>query len=177
MPSIGIISPRISDSARSLGSALSAQLRRLDRPYSSYTRRVDSLINWGSASSRVGSSLLQSHRILNAPIAVGRASNKLSAFRAWSGLMTPLPALEYTTDRSRALRWLTERPEVDKVYCRTTVRGHSGEGIVVARQPEEVVNAPLYTVGIDIHHEFRFHILNGVVITLTIRKYINGTKV
>jgi hypothetical protein len=160
MPSIGIISPRISDSARALGSALSAQVRRLDSPNLS-TRRVDSLINWGSASSRAGHSVLPSRHVLNRPSAVQRACNKLSAFTAWQQLDN-FPTLTFTTNRATASRWLIT-DATSKVYCRTTLRGHSGVGIVIARGPGEIVDAPLYTMGIDIHHEFRFHVLNGVV--------------
>jgi hypothetical protein len=44
------------------------------------------------------------------------------------------------------------------VFCRTTVEGHDGKGIVVADCDGQLVNAPLYVKGIDKTSEYRVHI-------------------
>ena len=45
------------------------------------------------------------------------------------------------------------------VVCRTKLRGHSGDGIVVANTPEELVDAPLYTKYIKKKDEYRVHVV------------------
>jgi glutathione synthase/RimK-type ligase-like ATP-grasp enzyme len=74
-----------------------------------------------------------------------------------------VPHVEFSTDRRVAANWLTSG-ECKIVYCRTTVRGYGGVGIVLARKPEELVSAPLYTKGIKKDREFRIHVMGGEVI-------------
>jgi glutathione synthase/RimK-type ligase-like ATP-grasp enzyme len=45
------------------------------------------------------------------------------------------------------------------VVCRTKLRGHSGEGIVIANNEEELVDAPLYTKYVKKKDEYRVHVL------------------
>jgi len=52
-------------------------------------------------------------------------------------------SVEWTEDKGVALQWAGERRE--KVVCRTKLGGHSGDGIVIARNPDQVVDAPLYS--------------------------------
>jgi hypothetical protein len=44
------------------------------------------------------------------------------------------------------------------VFCRTSVQGHDGKGIVVADCDGQLVNAPLYVKGIDKTSEYRVHV-------------------
>jgi len=62
-------------------------------------------------------------------------------------------SIEWTEDKEVALQWAGERRE--KVVCRTTLNGHSGQGIVIARNPEQVVDAPLYSRYFRKVREFR----------------------
>lgn len=155
---VAVVAPSISESARSLASALEGRYRRRDRRYLR-ARSVETLINWGN-SSHIREAGVTYSQIWNTQEAVNFAANKRSAFRVWAN--SAVNNLEFTTNRAVAHRWLTNG-ETDRVYCRTTLRGNSGDGIVVARNVDDVVIAPLYTKGVDIHHEFRFHILDGVV--------------
>lgn len=50
---------------------------------------------------------------------------------------------EYTTDPEVAKEWASVKGE--KVMCRTITNGSGGAGIVVARNPDQVVLAPFYT--------------------------------
>lgn len=166
---VAIIAPRVSDSARRLSEAIHRDAsntihsfyRRMDAMYGRQ-RSVDTVINWGSSNQGVGSGSAEvtGRTVLNQPGAVNRAANKFNAFRAWAP--TTIPNLEFTTSRQVAHGWLNDR-STDRVYCRTTLRGNSGDGIVVARTIGEVVQAPLYTKGVDLHHEFRFHVMGTTV--------------
>ncbi len=168
MPNAAIVASRVSDSARTLSEALNREARnginclyrRADRSYGRQ-RVVDTLINWGSSNVNVdGETRITAIRWLNSPSTVNLAANKLNAFRRWDD--SEVPNLEFTTNRQVAHGWLTSGA-TEKVYCRTTLRGNSGDGIVVARSVPDVVQAPLYTKGIDIRHEFRFHVMGGIV--------------
>src|SRR5690606_3093878 len=44
------------------------------------------------------------------------------------------------------------------IVCRTVLNGHSGQGIVLASKPEELVDAPLYTVYVKKDQEYRLHV-------------------
>jgi len=44
------------------------------------------------------------------------------------------------------------------VVCRTKLRGHSGDGIVIANNADELVDAPLYTKYIKKKDEYRVHV-------------------
>lgn len=60
-------------------------------------------------------------------------------------------------DKEDAASYLAES---DKriIMCRTLLRSHSGKGIVIARSPEELVDAPLYTAYIRKKAEYRIHV-------------------
>lgn len=62
----------------------------------------------------------------------------------------------YTTNKSQAASWLTV-PNT-KVLCRTKLAAHSGDGIVVASSPEQLVNAQLYVYYVKKKSEYRAHI-------------------
>lgn len=49
------------------------------------------------------------------------------------------------------------------IVCRTKLRGHSGDGIVIANTPEELVPAPLYTEYIKKQDEYRIHVVGDKV--------------
>jgi hypothetical protein len=72
---------------------------------------------------------------------------------------------EYTTSIDTARGWFSTPNTF--VYCRRTVTGFGGAGIVVAKTPEELVYAPLYTKGIVCRREYRVHVLCNNVIDTT----------
>ncbi len=93
---------------------------------------------------------------INHPSGVRHVSDKL----AWSQLgLGP----ESTTSIVTAKQWASEVGE--KVVCRTVLNGRSGEGIVIARNAEQVVDAPLYTQYFKKDREYRvvFSPVTGVV--------------
>jgi len=50
------------------------------------------------------------------------------------------------------------------VVCRTKLRGHSGDGIVIANNADELVDAPLYTKYIKKKDEYRVHVFGDKAI-------------
>ena len=125
-------------------------------------RRYSRIINWGC--SELGMPVT-----FNSPEAVGVAVNKLrfavrNARKPWLVPSTPYKAT--------AAAWLEQRGA--KVMCRTKLTGHSGDGIVVARSVEELVDAPLYTLYIKKQGEYRAHVFDGRVICLQQKRKRDG---
>lgn len=117
-------------------------------------RDGDVYINWG------GSSVpdeIQGAPVINDPQAVATAANKLHAFRTWGQKPYICP---WTTDIGVAKRWVAEG---HTVVCRTILNGHSGAGIVLATNMDELVPAPLYTKYIKKRDEYRVHYMDNQV--------------
>ncbi len=110
-------------------------------------RPNDIIVNWGSSKSR-----FPEDQYLNKPSAVANAANKLRTFQALQGHVT-IPA--YTTSRQVAHQDILDGITM---YCRTTLSGNSGNGIVVANTVDELVCAPLYTCKVDCDQEYRMHV-------------------
>lgn len=71
-----------------------------------------------------------------------------------------ISALEFTTSPQKAKEWATDCP----VVCRTLTHASEGKGIVIAEQPQEVVQAPVYTKYKKKKREFRVHIFGDKVV-------------
>jgi hypothetical protein len=110
------------------------------------------LINWGS-SRKPDFPILY-----NNPNIVQEISNKLFFLNK---IKEEDFCLKFTTDKQRAIGWFTEKKD-NLVVCRTILNGHRGEGIVLASSPEEVVDAPLYTLYKKKTHEFRVHFFHNL---------------
>ena len=65
-------------------------------------------------------------------------------------------AVEFTTNITEAREWAAEQGE--KVMCRTLISSHSGRGIVVARNPDQIVEAPLYSRYFRKQREYRVYV-------------------
>ncbi len=115
------------------------------------------VVNWGATD--IDNREVMKCRVLNHPDAVTVTSNKLFFFN-FLGQREWLP--DWTGDREEATDWLGKC----KVVCRTVLSGHSGNGIVIAREPGEMVAAQLYVKYIPKVDEYRVHIFNGEVIDI-----------
>lgn len=165
-----------SASARLLADSLNA-LRV--RPEGRYTPRSgDFIINWGSSTipawnERYRAILGQGGiRLLNNPVAVGLAANKLSAFHALQEHDVAVP--DFTTDVRESEEWGREGYNV---YARHRLTGHSGSGIEYLTPnlyEIENPNAPLFVKEIINHGEYRVHVANGRVIGYTKKRRRNG---
>lgn len=147
-------------------------------------RRNHLIINWGNSTyPNWWGKMYGTTEFLNTPTAVAQAANKLKTFTELyhNGVCIP----EFTTSKTEAQLWVEQGI---KVFCRTTIISHSGQGIVIATTPDELVDAPLYVKAIKKDKEYRVHVFNGKVIdyqqkkkregfeggTSSIRNYANG---
>ena len=137
--------------ARALAQELGA--RRIKAENSRFRWHPDKMvINWGSTQS-------VPYPVVNEPRYVGRASNKLAAFRIMQVHDVLVPP--FTESKEDAQYWADNGR---KVVCRTLLRADSGRGIVLASRPEEVVDAPLYVQYVPKLQEYRVHVFSGEVI-------------
>lgn len=154
-----------------------------DLSQSQFRGRVgDLIINWGSGR-EIPDHIVGRGRLLNTPASVNTAANKLNAFRAF--LENDVKTVDCTPDRDVAQEWVDDGYHV---FCRTELRGHSGEGIIVVsnEEPEalgnvewstELPQAPLYTKGISSQHrEYRVHVFCGKVIFVQQKRRANGWR-
>ena len=121
------------------------------------------VLNWGAA--EIPAVVYQRNtRVINRPEAVTNAIDKLATFRLLRDAGVTVP--DFGTDRGFALVQLAQGR---KVFARTLLRASSGRGIEVMYpdQPEtHDVVAPLYVRYMPKEHEYRVHVVNGVVIDM-----------
>ncbi len=131
-------------------------------------KRKDLIVNWGNSTPPHFRWMEQD---LNKPHAIALASNKLNTFLEYrSQSFTHVP--DWTTNPSEAQHW------VDlgyKVYCRTKLTGHSGNGIVICNDGDRIVPAPLYTLHTKHKHEYRVHVFKDQVIDVQMKRKRNGS--
>lgn len=133
-----------SASAKALSLALDGKV--LKHVGSKYRPRAgDVVVNWGAGDPpQFGPATT-----LNADVT--DAQCKLATFKALAGAEIRTPALTEDKDAAAELGF--------PVVCRTKLRGHSGDGIVIANKQDELVAAPLYTKYIKKKDEYRVHVL------------------
>ena len=156
-----------SGSAKDLARALKVLRIYPDKDYISKTNHI--VINWGASQEPLW--MKQHTKILNQPLSVTLATNKSKTFERLGRAGVPIPEITYSSNEAK--EWLVANSETI-VVCRTTLTGHSGQGIVLAKTPEEVIEAPLYTKHIKHDREFRVHVFFNDVIDFTEKKMRNG---
>jgi glutathione synthase/RimK-type ligase-like ATP-grasp enzyme len=126
------------------------------------------VINWGASS--LPESVMSCGTILNSPTAVARVVDKKSFFRvideAPEDLRPNTPP--WTENKQEAEAWFDQK-EGTLVVGRETLTGHSGQGIVIFENKEELKNfktLPLYTLYIPKREEYRVHVFGNKVIDL-----------
>lgn len=154
-----------SESARALVNSLrpGAIMKKQNTPMMG---RKKVLMNWGHSSPRFN---LTGVTVLNKPEAVAKASNKLQALQIMKAAGVNVP--EFSNNRDDAKRWIEEGRIV---LCRTLLRANSGRGIVIAKEVDELVNAPLYVKYIRKEKEYRLHVFNGQVIDIVEKRRRRG---
>lgn len=118
-------------------------------------RAGDKVINWGNTNPPMFAGI----QMFNGR-GIRDASNKRVFFERIAG----------NHDNHQIIpRFWTDRADIpDNVYpvvCRTVLAGHSGEGIVIANNRDELVPAPLYVQYVKKQNEYRVHVgisRNGV---------------
>ena len=146
-------------SAKKLARAL--KVLRVGHYYNA--KRSDTIVNWGSSTPPHFRWMEQD---LNKPHAIALASNKLNTFLEYrSKSFTHVP--DWTTNPSEAQHWLDLGL---KVYCRTKLSSHSGNGIIICNDSNKIVSAPLYTLHSKHRDEYRVHIFKGEVLDVQKKK-------
>ena len=109
--------------------------------YPSSTPRSSKAIAWGCSTTPPWGSKME---WVNSPDFVRVVSNKLLWSTAVEDLGMKNCNIKTTTDIELAKSW-ADTPR-SKVLCRTIINGSGGEGIVIARTADEIVEAPLYSL-------------------------------
>lgn len=154
-----------SQSARDLAHKLGTKMVKEHGKYRYRPRHL--VINWGN--SRIPNWLTTQVHMLNPIPIVRTAADKILAFQRLStcGMSNDLP--KWTTSMGEAKAFFGAKPygsnALQGVVCRTLTHANSGRGIVLAKAPDEVVQAPLYTLYKPKTMEFRVHVskLLGVI--------------
>lgn len=136
-----------SKSARALADALGGKVLKLEG--SKYVSRMgDVVINWGNTDESRHDSFVP----INPKVTIKVASNKLNFFRTMAGRGHSALIPPFWTNRQDI------PADAYPVVCRTVLAGHSGEGIVIANSPDELVHAPLYVKYQKKKDEYRVHV-------------------
>jgi glutathione synthase/RimK-type ligase-like ATP-grasp enzyme len=151
------IYPYRSASASAAGIANALGIRRISHTNSRFVGRPNkTVINWGAT--EVPDTVMNCGRVLNPPDRVRQASNKRVFFEAVQAAGEAGPRIPaWTTSMETAQAWLANG-ECTTVFGRRTLSGHSGEGIEVFTQADQVVNCPLYTQYVKKREEYRVHV-------------------
>ena len=138
---------RVSNSAKALAEFL--DIKRLKLRNSAFRpRSTDYIVNWGVVTP------LPRATYINPLSAVATAACKLKTFKALQQAEVATPKF-YTT--------LDEAEPTTMLVARTTLTGHSGEGIHVATTQEQI-QAPLYSEFINKKYEYRAIVCANTVV-------------
>jgi len=103
---------------------------------------------------------------INTPENISQATNKLKTFNILAENNISIP--EFTENINIAKQWC----ENNWIICRKLLRASGGRGIVLAKTPNEIVNAPLYVKYKRKDKEYRVHVFKEEVIDITEKKRI-----
>jgi hypothetical protein len=118
----------------------------------------DVLVNWGTTKGK-DNNTMAFKKVLNNCAAVGIASNKIYTFTALAG--EDIDTVPWTQNKAVALEW---QAKGNTIVVRNVLTGHSGDGIVIVEENDELPTAPLYTKYIFKTKEFRVHATQTEVI-------------
>jgi len=149
---------QLSGGAKALSITLGGKVLKLEG--SGFSPRIsDIIINWGNTKNPYHPALARQvlnqpiAKILNLPDDVLRVSNKQNFFELME---------EYCPDDIPPF-WTHSSAVPEGAYpvvCRTVLSGHSGEGIVIANTPDELVSCSLYVKYMNKKEEYRVHVGN-----------------
>lgn len=151
--------------AKSLAKALNA-VRVF--PNGGYVPKPDDIvINWGN--SRVP--------IWNAPMVWNNWDSVKNAIRKDNTFIylaeNNIRTVPWTQERIFAKDWLLNK---EIVFARQQLAASQGQGIVVMHKPEDLVNAPLYTLYVPGCDEYRIHVAFDKIINFQQKKKKNGAN-
>jgi len=125
-------------------------------------KQFRTVVNWGNPTTF---NCAHEVRVINNPLHVRHASNKLVALQIMQNAAVRVP--EFVTAVPAKGMWL----------ARTVLTGSCGDGIVVVREKDEnKVVAPLYTKYIKKSDELRIHVAFGKAIFVQFKKRQSGAE-
>lgn len=107
----------------------------------------DIIVNWGTSKA-----IEWPARVLNSTKAVSLAANKFFTFSSLAG--AEVNTVPWTANMAVAKEW---QDDGGTIVARTTLTGHSGDGIIIVEKGGELIEAPLYTKYIFKVREYRVH--------------------
>jgi glutathione synthase/RimK-type ligase-like ATP-grasp enzyme len=125
--------------------------------------KMQPMINWGCSSIP----WLRSGILFNHPWSVSCAINKIATLRLFEDYN--INTVQWTLQPELAEMFFDNNSKAI-VFCRTKINGSGGSGIVIARNPDELVEAGLYTLYIPKMWEYRVHVVSGNVIHIQQKK-------
>lgn len=150
-----------SEGAKELASALG--INRVKHGPTSKFRggRGKAIINWGAGT--LPDQVAACEKIYNPPQAIRNASNKLKSFELFqqAGVSTP----QFFKTKAEASEYLGENQQ-SSIVCRTVLNGHSGVGILIASNSDDLADCLLYTVYVKKSQEYRYHVFAGRVVDI-----------
>lgn len=156
------IYPYVQYSASAKAIARFLGIKRIKRKNSKFRPRPwKTIVNWGCSN-------VPYLNPVNSPEAVRTSANKLHFFQrmaAHDGPRVPM----WTTSRDEAQMWCEGGATI---VVRKSLTGHSGYGILIvnSKHPEDIPEAPLYTLYVAKASEFRVHIYRGEVIDTQMKR-------
>lgn len=133
--------------------------------------RGKAIINWGAGT--LPDQVAACEKVYNNPLAIRNASNKLKSFELFQEAGVTIP--QFFTNKEEAHAYLSnvgpeenhqQRREGKSVVARTVLNGHSGAGIVICNNIDNLVDAPLYTAYVKKQEEYRYHVFAGQVVDI-----------
>lgn len=98
---------------------------------------------------------------LNHPDKIRNSVEKLRTFACFRE--AGVHCVPFTTNMEMARNWLESG---DWVACRTKTNGYDGQGLVLAKTPNQLTYAPLYTKFVEGKAEFRSYVFRGKCVDL-----------
>ena len=148
MPTYRVIPYRAgSRAATALSRAVGGTCLKVDGTSRFRPRQDDVIINWGNTNNPE----LVQHADYNG-VNLREASNKREFFVIQRAANNEEIVPPFWTNRNDI------PDDAFPVVCRTSLSGHSGEGIVIAAARENLVDAPLYVKYIKKQDEYRIHV-------------------
>jgi hypothetical protein len=156
--------PKLSSGGRSFRDALSVELDQKVFFISDTPKKAPKgvVINWGNSHKPTW---FDSVQWLNSPLSTVCAINKSIAFDYWKSANVSCP--EFTQDLNQVRSWLNNGYIV---LARTKLSAAGGQGIVVLRKNDPIVDAALFVKYVPKDLEYRIHILKHKVIDYAQKK-------
>lgn len=152
-----------SQSARKLAQSLECKRVFPDRNFR--PRHNHLVINWGSTTIPAWYRTPGYWYILNKPDCVALATNKRNTFDKF--ILKEVSHPEWSDCKDWAASTIEEG---HKVFCRTSLTSHSGNGIIIAETTDQLVDAPLYVKAIKKDKEYRVHVFQNQIIDFQQKK-------